>query len=456
MYAIVDVETTGGKYNEEGITEIAIYKYDGKRVVDEFTSLVNPERKIQPFVVKLTGIDNEMVARAPKFHEVAKKVVQITEGCIIVAHNASFDYRMLRLEFNRLGYAYERESLCTVQLAQKLIPGMQSYSLGKLVRSLDIDIKNRHRASGDAMATVDLFDLLLKKDQDGSEVAQALKKRNQKRMDPRLRKLVDECPTSMGVYFLRDGRGSILYIGKSRNIRKRITQHFRSNAKKAKELRELVQDVEFILTGSELAALLLENQEIKKHRPAFNAALKKAKFSHGVYTYLDQKGYRCFKICKASSNKQVITTFTSAKSATAFLERQVEKHQLCQRLAGLQKGNSVCFNHHIKLCLGACAEKEPPAEYNQRADRVIERYDWAERSFMVVDRGRVPKEKTIVLIDNGKVHGYAFINREHCVERKTDLVPHLNQLAHDRDAQHIVQSFLRKKTIDKKVQFIDD
>ncbi|MGK0385918.1 MAG: DNA polymerase-3 subunit epsilon, partial [Patiriisocius sp.] len=163
-YAILDIETTGGKYNEEGITEIAIYRFDGDKVVDQFASLVNPERPIQPFVVNLTGINNGMLKNAPKFHEVAKRIIEITDDAILVAHNAQFDNRILTTEFDRLGYNFDKETLCTVELSKQLIPDMPSYSLGKLVHSLGIPITDRHRAQGDALATVELFKLLLLKD----------------------------------------------------------------------------------------------------------------------------------------------------------------------------------------------------------------------------------------------------------------------------------------------------
>ena len=166
MYAIVDIETTGGKYNEEGITEIAIYRFDGHEVVDQFISLVNPEIPIQPFVVNLTGINNKMLRDAPKFFEVAKRIVEITTDCILVAHNATFDYRILQMEYKRLGFDYKRKSVCTVELSKKLIAEMESYKLGKLVRALGIPMSDRHTASGDALATVKLFQLLLDKDSD--------------------------------------------------------------------------------------------------------------------------------------------------------------------------------------------------------------------------------------------------------------------------------------------------
>ena len=227
MYAILDIETTGGKYNEEGITEIAIYRFDGHKVVDQFISLINPEQPIQPFVIGLTGINNEMLRSAPKFYEVAKRIVEITEGCIVVAHNAKFDHRILSLEFRRLGYEFDRKTLCTVELAQKLIPGQLSYSLGKLVRALGIPLSDRHRATGDALATVQLFKMLLVKDIDKSILKEYVRTEPNLLLDTRLVQILDGLPSITGVYYLHNEEGEIIYIGKSRNIRKRVNQHFK-------------------------------------------------------------------------------------------------------------------------------------------------------------------------------------------------------------------------------------
>jgi len=164
MYTIVDLEATGGKFNEESIIEIAIYKFDGVSITDQFISLVNPEKEIHPYVEKLTGISSKMLKTAPKFHEIAKRVIEITSDSVLVAHNAQFDYRILQLEFKRLGFDFSMKSICTVILSQELLPDQQSYKLGRLSRSLGIPIKDRHRASGDALATVELFKILLEKD----------------------------------------------------------------------------------------------------------------------------------------------------------------------------------------------------------------------------------------------------------------------------------------------------
>ncbi|MFN7100721.1 MAG: exonuclease domain-containing protein, partial [Flavobacterium sp.] len=214
MYAILDIETTGGQFNEEGITEIAIYKFDGHEIVDQFISLVNPEIPIQPFVVKLTGINNAMLTSAPKFFEVAKRIIEITEGCVIVAHNASFDYRILRTEFRRLGYDFEAKTLCTVALSQKLLPEQPSHSLGKLVRALGIPMADRHRASGDALATVKLFKILLEKDLEKEIVKDFIKLEVQKGIAPKLLDIVSGLPNKTGVYYIYNEKGTLIYIGK--------------------------------------------------------------------------------------------------------------------------------------------------------------------------------------------------------------------------------------------------
>ncbi len=164
MYAILDIETTGGKYNNIGITEIAIYRFNGYKILDEFHSLVNPDRPIQPFVIKLTGINNKMLNKAPKFHNIAKRIIDITSECILIAHNSEFDYGILKTEFKRLGYIFKRKSICTVQLSKKLLPNQESYKLGRLSKALNINLINRHRAKGDALATLKLFKLLIQKD----------------------------------------------------------------------------------------------------------------------------------------------------------------------------------------------------------------------------------------------------------------------------------------------------
>ncbi|NLP58730.1 exonuclease domain-containing protein [Lutibacter sp. B1] len=278
MYAILDIETTGGKYNEEGITEIAIYKFDGHDIVDQFVSLINPEREIQPFVVNLTGINNGMLKNAPKFFEVAKRIIEITTDCVIVAHNANFDSRILATEFRRLGYDFERKTLCTVELSKKLIPDLPSYKLGRLCRSLGIPVSSRHRAEGDAIATVQLFKLLLNKDTTKTIVKNAVKTENPRNLAPKLLSILDELPSKTGLFYVHNCTSNILYIGKGKNIKKAVNQLFLRTSKNAKIIQDKVVSVSYEETGNELIANLKYVEEVKINKPIYNY-IKKPKIS---------------------------------------------------------------------------------------------------------------------------------------------------------------------------------
>ncbi|RXP57643.1 DNA polymerase III subunit epsilon [Lutibacter sp. HS1-25] len=274
MYAILDIETTGGKFNEEGITEIAIYKFDGHEIVDQFISLVNPEKDIQPFVINLTGINNEMVKNAPKFHEVAKRIVEITTDCVLVAHNADFDNRILTTEFRRLGYNYDRKTLCTVELSKTLIPELPSYKLGNLCKSLGIPISSRHRADGDAIATVLLFKLLLAKDIHKNIIKEAVITENPRKLASKLLTILDELPSKTGLFYVHNCTTQIMYIGKGKNIRKAVNQLFLRASKKAQTIQKNVVSVTYEETGNELIAQLKFNEEIKTNKPKYNFIAK--------------------------------------------------------------------------------------------------------------------------------------------------------------------------------------
>lgn len=456
MYAILDIETTGGKYNEEGITEIAIYKYDGSKVIDQFISLVNPEQPIQPFVVGLTGINNDMLKNAPKFYEVAKRIVEITTGCIVVAHNSKFDHRILRLEFRRLGFDFERKTLCTVELSKKLIPGQASYSLGKLVRSLGIPLSDRHRANGDAQATVKLFKMLLAKDLEKEILKATIRNEPSQRLDTKLIQIIEELPSITGVYYLHNNEGEIIYIGKSKNIRKRINQHFTNDHHKAKEVQREVASVSFEATGNELFALLKENEEIKHNKPKYNRALRKTVFNYALYQFIDENGYINLKIGKSDSRKKNITTFTNLQQAKSVLHNIVEKHHLCLKLTGLHQGDGSCFSYTIKSCKGACVAIETPEEYNLRVMEVIGLHSFQNQNMLVIDRGREIDEKSALLVEEGEFKGIGYFNLNHQMNNLDIVRTIITPMTNDRDARHIIQNYLRKNNKLKIIQFAID
>lgn len=451
MYAILDIETTGGKYNEEGITEIAIYKFDGHTVVDQFISLVNPEQPIQPFVVGLTGINNDMLRNAPKFYEVAKRIVEITKDCIVVAHNAKFDHRILRLEFRRLGFDYERKTLCTVELSKKLIPGQTSYSLGKLVRALGIPLSDRHRANGDAQATVKLFKMLLAKDSQKEILKESVKNEPSKQLDTKLVQLLEELPAITGVYYLHNSDGDIIYIGKSKNIRKKVNQHFTNDNLKAKELQKEVAAVSFEATGNELIALLKENEEVKQNKPKYNKTSNKPIFSYALYQFVDEKGYINLKIARADARKSNITTFSNMQQAKSTLRNMISSYNLCDRLCGLELGTGKCFGYTIKNCHGACIDLESPLDYNARVRELIEIYSYKDQNMLVVDRGREVDEKSALLVENGEFKGVGYFNLNYQLNNLEIVRSIITPMKNDRDVRHIIQSYLRRN---KKLKII--
>ena len=444
IYAIVDIETTGGKYNEEGITEIAIYKHDGKRVVDQFISLINPKRPIQPYVVNLTGISNKMLRSAPKFFEVAKRIVEITKDCVLVAHNAKFDYRILSLEFERLGFKFERKNLCTVELSKQLIPDLPSYSLGKLVRALGIPMSDRHRASGDAMATTKLFELLLNKDLDKQIVKASIRMEPKRQLEPKLIAIINSLSSVTGVYYMHNEAGDIIYIGKSKNIKSRINQHFAGQNSKSKKIQLEVSAVTYEETGSELLALLKESAEIKHHKPKFNRALRRTIFTHGLFSFKDENGYINLKIQKIKGNQKTITTFANIQSGKSFMNKIVEKHNLCQKLCGLYKTKSSCFSHTIKECEGACIGKELVEDYNIKVNKIIKYYSFKANSFLVIDKGRQLDERSAVWVEKGVLRGFAYFNLNFQISNIDVLSSLITPLEHNKDAQHILQSYMRR------------
>jgi DNA polymerase-3 subunit epsilon len=453
LYAILDIETTGGQFNKEGITEIAIYKYDGQQIVDQFISLINPEIPIQPFVVKLTGINNEMLKSAPKFFEVAKRIIEMTKDCVLVAHNASFDYRILRTEFERLGYDFTQKTLCTVKLSKRLLPKQASYSLGKLVRALGIPITDRHRASGDALATLKLFKMLLDTDLNNEIVEEHIKFEGQKGIAPKLKTLLESAPCTTGVYYMHNENGKLIYVGKSNNINKRIKQHFTGTTTKCKKIQTDVFALTYYETGSELIALLKESEEIKINKPIYNRAQRKSIFQFVLYAEKNENGYLNLKLQKADSQKKEITSFASLQEAKNGLFRITSHYRLCQKFTGLYQTKKECFQYQIKECDGACIGAVLAEEYNERVQKFIDKSSFEADSMILHDRGRNSSELSAVLIENGIYKGYAFYDLNSPISRVENLKNILIPMQNNRDARNIIQSYLRKDKLMKIVNF---
>ncbi len=458
-YAIIDVETTGGVARFERITEIAIVLHDGRQVLDTFSTLLNPERSIPWNITQLTGITDEMVAHAPKFYEVARQIVELTEGAIFVAHNVSFDYSFIREEFARLGYPYTRKQLCTVRLARKTFPGLPSYSLRNLKQHFNIHAEKSHRALDDTLATVQIFEKILAA-QDGADKVKTLVNhgvRETKLPQNITLERLHAAPEACGVYYLYDEQGDVIYVGKSINIRKRLFEHFADQSPKGEKMRAGVSDFSVEVTGSELVALLLESAEIKKRQPRINRALRIRQFSAVIFSYTDQNGYRCLAAGKRTArnaNKlDPVADFSKLHSARAYLDSLVRQFELCGRLCNLDHHELACFQYSIKNCHGACVGEESPESYNDRVEQAMAALQRGlSGSFFLFEPGRQEGEQAVVAVEDGQFRGFGFVDSTESLTTE-DLLESVYRPTADPDAARIIRSYLDGRKRLKKVSF---
>lgn len=456
MYAIVDIETTGGSARDERITEIAVYLHDGNEVTGEFVSLVNPERNIPYFITNLTGITNEMVENAPRFYEIARKLIEITEGRTFVAHNARFDYSFIRQEYKSLGYNFKRSILDTVALSRKLLPGHSSYSLGNICKDLDISITGRHRAAGDALATVRLLELLIARDIELNGSRSPLIRNSRiSKLNPSLDiAKIENIPEEPGIYYFYNEKGDLIYIGKSRNLQQRISTHLSNNTtNRAMEMRDLIADIDWEATGSELIALLKESFEIKLNKPVYNRAQRRTGFQWGIFSFFDQNGYINYRYGQINDDSVPLSVFTSKEKTKSKLISLVENFSLCQKLSGLYETDGACFHYQVGICKGACIGKESPGDYNERASKVTEEFVFTRRNFFIIDSGRDGEERCAVKIINGKYAGYGYFNINdmgfglsavhECIKPSND----------NSDIQVILKQYLKHNRVEKIIEF---
>ena len=456
MYAIIDIETTGGSARLEKITEIAIYLHDGNQVTGEFATLINPERNIPYFITNLTGITNEMVEDAPRFFEIARNIVELTEGRTFVAHNARFDYSFIREEFKSLGFNYKSNIIDTVALSRKLIPGHKSYSLGNICRDLRISINGRHRASGDALATVKLFEILMKKDREiNGNKGLLMKNTKVSKLNPKLDiNKVERIPDVPGIYYFYNENGDLIYIGKSRNLQQRINTHLSNNTtNRSMEMRDQIADIDWETTGSELIALLKESSEIKLNKPVYNRLQRRSGFQWGIYSFPDENGYINFRYGQINNDDIPVSVFTSKEKTKSKLIALVETYKLCQKLSGLYETEGACFHHQVGLCKGACCGKESAVEYNERALKASEEFIFTRRNFFIIDKGRDDEERCAVKIINGKYSGWGYFNINDMGFGLSAVHDCIKKSVDNRDIQVILKQYLRNNRVEKIIEF---
>lgn len=452
MYAIVDIETTGTNAGYNCITEVAIYVHNGEKVVDEWHSLINPNTEIPPFITQMTGITNEMVADAPEFKDVADEIFSILHDKIFVAHNAGFDYGFLKSHLMDSGYDLKSKKLCTVRLSRKIFPGFKSYSLGRLSESLGVSIKNRHRAQGDALATAEIFTMLLKND-NGNHINTALKRNSKEQhLPPNMDKAVlEQLPEACGVYYFHDKAGKIIYVGKAINIRSRIFGHFTYADYHGKEndLRNSVFDITYELTGNELIALLLESEEIKRKFPKFNNAQKQWDRNYCIFKYTDQKGYIHLAIERYNVKKEVLKVFSDFLSARNYLNEKMHAYQLCAKYCHLQKVTKACYNYELGICLGACVHQEAFESYNSRIADAIQSFSDDGHSYFLIGKGRMENEQSVIYVNKGHYLGFGFFEASWYNGEPDSLIDTIKWRPDTPDVQRILSGFITRHAVNQ-------
>ena len=442
MYAIVDIETTGGHASANGITEIAICIHNGKKVIERYSTLVNPRRDIPIYISALTGITNEMVQNAPPFEDVAHDVYHLLNNKIFVAHNVNFDHSFVRYHLAAAGYELQCNKLCTVRLGRKIIPGLPSYSLGKLCRHLGIENESRHRAAGDAEATAQLFSLLLQSDK-GNHIPQALKQTSKEQLLPaKLPKQdVEALPQSPGVYYFHDQKGKVIYVGKAKNLKKRVCSHFTGNnpGPQRQEFLRNIYNITFQRCGTELVAFVLEAVEIKRLWPKYNRSLKRFEHAYSLYAFEDQRGYMRLAIDKHRKLTGAIYSCNTLFEGRSILMKLIDTFGLCPKFCFIQNNTAECSGVNTGSC--ACESHESVTDYNQRVSLAINELNNALPTFAIRDAGRTDDEHSCLLIEKGKFYGMGYISHYFDADSLDQLKNHLTPYPGNDYIRNMVDSY---------------
>ncbi|MFD2201177.1 exonuclease domain-containing protein [Shivajiella indica] len=443
-FVIVDIETTGGNPGQGGITEIAALAFDGGNIIDRFHTLINPERYIPNFITGLTGIDQNMVAEAPTFGEIAQELYDFLENRVFVAHNVNFDYSFIKEAFKTRGLEFNQPKLCTVRLSRKVFPGFKSYGLGRICEQLSIKIENRHRAFGDAEATTVLFDKIYRTKPE--VIFETLKKNNGETfLPPNISKeKYLQIPEKTGIYYFHDQKGQVIYVGKAINIRSRFKSHFSGNSQEKLKLKSEIHDISWELTGSEFLAYLLEALEIKRIWPKFNRALKYKSSNWGLFQYEDNNGYIRFQVSKSTGLLKPVYEFDNHSEAWKFITEQTQSFQLCPKLTGIQKTPSHCYDHMVNKCLGACCGKESVTDYNLRVNDFLESINNQSGAILIKEKGISPEESCALYFENGVFKAYGFFDTSYFFSHEGEVLEALTKVKHLPETKYILRSFIPK------------
>ena len=422
LYAITDIETTGGYASANSITEIAVYIYNGQEIIDQFETLVNPHQPIPYFIQVLTGITDEMVQLAPSFEEIAPRLMELFQEKVFVAHNVNFDYSFVKHQLQESGYTINCKKLCTVRYSRKIFPKLASYSLGNLCKHFQIPSHNRHRAGADAKATVELFQLLKQYDVNNHLQTMIGKQSKEQFLPLYLSKNdIDELPLTPGVYYFHDAKDKVVYVGKAIQLKKRVVSHF-SNNKPTRQRQEFLRNIHRISykqCGTELMASVLETIEIKRLWPKYNRAIKGFEASYGLYMYEDGNGYLRMAIDRKHKHLNAIKFFYNKYEGIAEIKRIANIFSLCHKLCFIDRSaETVCSS---ESCKGACTQNEKPTDYNARVADAVEQLRKELPSFAIREKSYFNNKDSCVLMEDGKFYGMGYVDADFDFSLKDDL-----------------------------------
>ncbi|MCX8010899.1 MAG: exonuclease domain-containing protein, partial [Ignavibacteria bacterium] len=381
-FVVCDVETTGLNPRSESIIEIALVKIEKLKIVEKFSTLVNPNRYIPSFITSMTGIRNEDVINAPQFKNISYKVQEFIGNSIFVAHNANFDYGFLTYEFLREDIQTRLKTVCTKRLTKRLYPGLHSFSLSSITRFFGLRNQSAHRALGDAKVTAHIFLKLLKEGIEKNRFTtveellsfqfQPISKLKLLKMRKTLAESLSKLPTTAGVYIFKGKNGEIYYIGKAKNLKSRVLSYFRNDEdRKVKEILKYSHYIDFIETSSELSAFLLESELIKKHKPKLNVALKIIR-NYSFIALNTQEEFPRLEVTRKLYDNGTLYfgPFNRIETAENVLDVISKATKLRECDDKTLKRNHSCYLIDIKRCLGPCVDKNIQMEYEKEINAV--------------------------------------------------------------------------------------
>ncbi|MXV38145.1 DNA polymerase III subunit epsilon [Flavobacteriaceae bacterium Ap0902] len=443
-YAIVDIETTG---KTQRITEIAIVRYKDNQKLDEYVQLINPEQRLPYFITQLTGITDDMLLDAPTFKEVAQEIFERLNGYVFVAHHVNFDLPIVTKHLAACGITFKPKKMCTVRLSRQLIPGKQSYSLGKLCKDLGINIHGRHRALGDALATGRIWELFYDNPNFQEVFEKALKPTKGVNALPANLPLKDfeKLPETPGVYYFLNKKMEILYIGKAINLKKRVLTHFRSKSKSKITMCRETAHLDFVESGTELLALIMENLAIKKHWPRYNRASKNFSPRLGITSFKNRKGITQLGFNQLRLISQPIAEFHSEGECIKFLTELCMDYNLCPKYCQLVGASARCEDYYLHIPCDYCQEEIDEVEYNKRVQTAIESTHSDLKTEIIELAGRNVEESSFVWIEKGLFRGYGFLPKEESVQTLEDLEKFLVTEKSNPEIQGMLNRFLTDK-----------